>query len=227
MKRSKRDWLGQLLIATVVAVICCGSAQGAELLTNGGFESEPNFGSGISGDSGYSALTGSQIPGWTIASGHAATVHNTAIYPFISGNYSINMDGEGFMGHNADLYQDFATGLGQSYNFSFDWQGWQNNAPNTQLEVSIVDLMTNAVLYSGFFSFSSTLHHETASFLGTGNNFRLELQESPESGINDNQFIVDNFSVDAVPEPSTVALLVAAGAVSVARFSRARRKTIR
>ena len=79
---------------------------------NGGFENEPNFGNGVSGDGGYSALTGSQIPGWTIEPGHAATVHNTAFYPFISGNFSINMDGEGFNGQNANLYQDFASSLG-------------------------------------------------------------------------------------------------------------------
>ncbi len=84
----------------------------AELLTNGGFESEANIGSGIRGDSGCSALSGSQIPGWTIASSHAGTVHNTDLYPTISGICGINMDGEGQGGGNAILHQDFASSRG-------------------------------------------------------------------------------------------------------------------
>ncbi len=226
MKTNAHYWLGQLLVAAVLAGFCPSTTRGDELLTNGGFEDEPNFGMGISGDAGYSALTGSQIPGWTIVANHAATVHNTALYPTISGNYSINMDGEGFMSHNADLYQDFASIAAASYAFSFDWQGWTNSAPNTQLEVSVVDLMTNGVLYSALFSFSSTLHHESANFLGTGDALRLEIQELPESGSNDNQFIVDNFSVQGpIPEPSTFALIAMSAVAAAAYRSGSRAKT--
>lgn len=207
-------------------LIASTNSRAAEVLVNGGFESEPNFGMGVSGDGGYSALTGSQIPGWTIESGHAATVHNTAFYPFISGNFSINMDGEGFNGQNANLYQDFASSLGSSYDFSFDWQGWQNNAPNTLLQVSIVDLTTASILFNQTYSFSSTLHHESATFLGTGDTLRLRVQESPQSGSNDNQFIVDNFSID-VPEAGTLSLLIAGApllAIACARRLRANRR---
>lgn len=74
-----------------------------------------------SGDAGCSGLTGTQMPGWTIEPGHGATVHNTVLYPTISGGYSINMDGEGYNGVNADLYQDFGSALGASYTLTFDW----------------------------------------------------------------------------------------------------------
>ena len=225
MQRLKRSWLAELLIAAIVAGFSPSLTHGAELLTNGGFEDEPNFGMGVSGDPGYSALTGNQIPGWTIVADHAATVHNTVLYPTISGGYSINTDGEGFMGHNADLYQDFASVGAASYAFSFDWQGWMNNAPNSQLAVSIIDLTTNGVLYSNLFSFSSTLHNESAMFLGTGNTLRLEINEMPESGVNDNQFIVDNFSVQGpIPEPSSLALIVVTGVAVTAWRARARRR---
>ncbi len=186
--------------ATLMSV----SAQTTELLTNGGFENEPNY--GINGDGGFTLLTGNQIPGWTIVPGHGVTVHNTTLYPTISGNYSVNTDGEGFNGHNADFYQDFSTTSGQSYAFSFDWQGWMNNAPATQLHVSIVDLTTTTLLYNGLFSYSAALNHESQVILGTGHVFRLEIQETPESGFNDDQFIVDNFSVttasQCTPPPS-------------------------
>lgn len=187
----------------------------ANLLTNGNFESMPNFGSGVSGDSGYSALTGSQIPGWTIASGRAATVHNTVLYPTISGAYSINMDGEGFGGNNADLSQSFTSILGTAYTLEFDWQGWVNNTPF--LDVSVMDSVSATTLAHGNYGFSATLHHESFTFIGTGNALELRVKESPQSGFNDNTFIVDNFSVQAVPEPSSLLLLGLGGGALLRR----------
>src|SRR4051794_5523510 len=73
----------------------------ANLLVNGGFDSEPNYGAGVVNGVGFSALTGSQIPGWTVEPGHAVTIHDTSTYPFITGPFSVNTDGEGFNGHNA------------------------------------------------------------------------------------------------------------------------------
>lgn len=192
-----------------VVILGLASLASANLLTNGGFESQPNFGSGVSGDAGYSALTGSQIPGWTIAAGHAATVHNTVLYPFISGSYSINMDGEGFGGGNANLYQDVATTLGGRYSLSFDWQGWmQTSACN--LGVFVVDPATNATIVGSTYAYDAALHHETFTFLATGSAVRVLLVESPESGFNDNGFMVDNFDMVAVPAPSA-GLMLAAG----------------
>jgi hypothetical protein len=204
--------MNRVLVGAAVFSLCAVagiSTQAASVLINGDFEDEPNFGSGISNNPGYSEFTGNQIPGWTIAPNRAATIHNTVLYPFISGNYSLNTDGEGFNGHNADLYQDFATTIGTPYELAFDWEGWQNTAPATQLQISITDLTTSAVLYNGLFSYSAALSHVVDDFLGTGNTLRLEIQETPESGVNDNQFIADNFSVTAVPEPGAGVLLIA------------------
>ena len=167
---------------SLLLIIASTNSPADEVLVNGGFENEPNFGMGVSGDGGYSALTGSQIPGWTIEPGHAATVHNTAFYPFISGNFSINMDGEGFNGQNANLYQDFASNLGFSYAFSFDWQGWMNNAPSTLLQVSIVDVTTAAVLFNQTYSFSSSLHHESTTFLGPATHYACDFRRPRRVG---------------------------------------------
>jgi MYXO-CTERM domain-containing protein len=177
------------------------AASAQELLSNGNFENMPNYGSGVSGDAGYSALTGAQIPGWTIEPGHAVTIHNTVIYPTIAGNFSVNTDGEGFNGVNANFYQDFATTIGQAYTLQYDWQGWL--ASGTQLNISVVDTLTSLVLASNSYSFDAALHHEVVPFLGTGNTVRLRIEE--QSGFNDNTFIVDNFSV--VPTPGAAALL--------------------
>ena len=55
---------------------------------------------------------------------------------------------------------------------------------------------------------------------------RLRLQENPQSGSNDNQFIVDNFSVD-VPEAGTLSLIIVGAtflAIGLGRRIRASRR---
>ena len=188
------------LIVVAATLLCAWSAQ-ANLLLNGGFDSQPNYGSGVVNGVGFSALTGSQIPGWTIEPGHAVTVHDTSTYPFISGPFSVNTDGEGFGGHNANLYQDFASVAGQPYQLQFDWLGWISTAAN--LDVTITDTVTSQVLYHGNFVWAVGSHHVSFIFNGTGNPLRLRVQESPESGTNDNGFVVDNFVVD--PAATTTA----------------------
>jgi len=196
-----------------------GSLQAAEELSNGGFESEPNFGAGTVGnDGGYSAFTGSQIPGWMIEPGHAVTIHNTNLYPFITGNYSANLDGEGFNGVNADFYQDFSSSSASSYAISYDYQGWY--ASSTTFTVSVTDLTTNSVLYSQTLPWTASLVHESANFTGTGDTLRLRVAEAT-TGFNDNAFIVDNFSVISTPIPEPAGIFLAAFALTaLVAFSR-------
>jgi hypothetical protein len=220
--------------AVFVVALFAASLASANLLVNGDLESQPNWGAGVGGgcgtggDAGCSALTGSQLPGWTIEPGHAVTVHIVGTYPTISGTYSINVDGEGFNGHNANFYQDFASANGQAYSLDFDWAAWSDDStPN--LDVTVTDTVTSNVLYHGNFAWSAGSHHVSATFPGTGNALRLRVQESPETGANDNSYIVDNFVVlasgsaaSAAPVPALDArvlallagLLLAAGLVA-------------
>jgi len=190
------------LIVVAATLLCAGSAH-ANMLLNGGFESQPNYGAGVVNGVGFSALTGSQIPGWTIEPGHAVTIHDTSTYPFISGAFSVNTDGEGFGGHNANLFQDFASIAGQQYQLQFDWLGWISAAAN--LDVTVTDTVTSTVLYHGNFAWAAGSHHVSSTFIGTGNTLRLRVQESPESGTNDNGFIVDNFVINPVVTTATTA----------------------
>jgi len=195
-------------VAVGIMLSLGGVTARADLLVNGDFESEPNF---LPSYAGYVALTGTQIPGWTIAAGHYATIHRTGSgNPTIAGNYTVNTDGEGRNGNNDIMYQDFATTVNTSYQLAFIWEGWYlNNA--IKLSVSLTDLTTNATLFNGLYTSDGLLspHNITASFSGTGDALRLLVQETPQSGYNDNLFLIDNFSVNpaAVPEPASMVLL--------------------
>jgi hypothetical protein len=158
-------------------------------------------------DPGETELIGNQLPGWTIETNHAVTVQiASGPYLTISGNYSVNTDGEGYDGNNASFFQDFASQNGASYALEFNWQSWGTyTTPTTnQLEISLIDIVTTAVLFDGRYSYDGTgqphpVHDVLTNFVGTGNSLRLRIQETPQSGYNDNTFVVDNFSVTAVP----------------------------
>ncbi|MFO0858151.1 MAG: DUF642 domain-containing protein [Phycisphaerales bacterium] len=189
-----------------IATLLLAGAANANLIVNGGFEDMPNWNNGIGGDGAYTLFVGNSIPGWTIASGRGATIHNTNVYPTISGTYSLNTDGEGFNGHNVDIYQDFASANGQAYALTFDWKNWFSDGV-VRLDVSIVDQVSNNVLAQGNYGLDPGNHNETLSFAGSGNTLRLRVTCNPESGYNDNTFIVDNFAVEAIPAPGAVAAL--------------------
>ena len=200
-------------VLSCALTLVAGSAASANILVNGGFEDMPNWNNGIGGDGSYTLLTGSTIPGWTVADGHGATIHNNpGAYPTISGAYSLNTDGEGFNDHNVKIYQDFASSQGMDYNISYDWENWfTSDLP--QLNISIVDTVNGGVLVNSAYGLSPGLHHELFDFVGTGHPLRLTIEHIPESGFNDNTFIVDNFEVTAVPAPGAAAVLGLGGLV--------------
>jgi hypothetical protein len=207
-KRNSRTMTHLALLALLFGLLGCWtfSAPAANLMVNGDFESEPNWGGGVSGDGGYTALTGSQVPGWTIEPGHAVTIHiSPGPYLVISNSFSANTDGEGWNGHNANLYQDFSSAADVSYALDFDWQSWGHiDTPTANpLKISVTDLATSNALFVGLYYYDGAaphlVHHISSSFTGTGNTLRLRIEESPESGYNDNTFVVDNFSVVASP----------------------------
>ncbi len=203
-------------VAAAVVASALGSTASANILVNGDFENMPNWNNGIGGDGSYTLFVGTMIPGWTIEADHGATIHsNPGAYPTISGAYSLNTDGEGLNGHNVSMYQDFASDAGVEYSLSFDWENWfGSQAP--LLNVTVADVLTDAVLVNASYGLSPGLHSELFNFTGTGNALRLQVRHNPESGFNDNTFIVDNFDVSVVPAPGVAAFMgigaLAAGA---------------
>lgn len=193
------------IVAAVITSALTISAARADVLVNGGFEAEPN----ANPANGATFLSGqNDIPGWTITPGTEVTLHSSVAnaYPTISGVYSVNTDSEGFNGHNAQLYQDFTSALGNLYNLTFNWETWQVDAPGSFLHITVTDQTTSAVLFNGLYDPTAvpdlTVQSVSAGFTGTGDTLRLEIQETPESGNNDNQFIVDNFDVEDNGNPN-------------------------
>jgi hypothetical protein len=178
------------------------------VIQNGDFENQPNFGNGIINAGGVSAFTGTQIPGWVIESGHAATIHQTPNHSYISGSYTLNLDGEGYNGRNCNIYQDFNSNASAIYTIDYDYKGWLNNS--TQITVSVTDVSTSSVVYSRTSPWQSYLVHESGTFQGTGNVLRLRISQT-QTGLNDNSLVFDNLSVTggaAVPEPSSLSMIV-------------------
>jgi hypothetical protein len=212
----------------LVLALMAASAVHADILVNGGFENQPNINGGngaFAGDGGYELMTGGAIPGWTIAPNHAATIHFPSYlnYEIIDGNYSLNTDGEGTYGNNVLIYQDCASTAGATYNLAFKWATWNITGTGpADLEVKLFDTANNAVLFDGIYPDTTTpyaVQNVNNTFTGTGDTLRLQIDENPQSGYNDNEFIVDDFSVTPVPEPATLAL---GGLASLFLFRRKR-----
>ncbi len=212
--------------SVLAAVVSCASVHAQNVLINGDFENEPlfNVSSAVSSPNfGYTLMTGNAIPGWTIAPNHAATIHVApGPWPVIDGTYSLNTDGEGTFGNNVDIYQDFATTVGEKLTLGFLWEPW-NLGSLADLEVKVYDPLTSAVLFDGLYPDSGpslVAQSVIDSFVGNGDPLRLEIDENPQSGGNDNAFIVDDFSVVGTPAagvPDSTGLGVAAlGLLSLA-----------
>jgi hypothetical protein len=210
----------RVLVAIVLAKLFffgLSPAHATNLLTNGDFENEPNYGPTATVDvsyAGFVVLTGSQMPGWTIEPGDAVTLHNASGQVTISGNFSVNTDGEGYMGANANFYQDIPSTSGAPYQLDFDWQGWYGDSI-PRLNILVEDTTTNAILFNGQYQSDAllTTHHVTATFDGTGDTLQLRVLENPPTGTNDNAYLVDNFSIQAVPEPASFILALSGFAV--------------
>jgi choice-of-anchor C domain-containing protein len=197
-----------LVIAALSGVIVIGSGKAkADLMLNGGFET-PALTQGQSKT--LSASDPSMAP-WVIAAGSVDVVQN-GYWPAYQGNNSIDLNGVS----PATIQQTFATNPGTTYVLTF---AYACNADVVDVDHSVFTgighltitgastLLDTTVSHSG--SSRANMNYEifSGNFVANSSSTTLQFQDVSNSG--NHGLVLDNVSVNSVPEPSTLALLAA------------------
>lgn len=178
------------------------------------------------------------MAGWTVGQASIDWVHQS-IWTSSDGKYSLDMNGTDFTGPDApevgSVYTVIPTTAGSTYLISFDVSGYLNfGNPTNPKEM---DVSVEAVNISNMLT---EIHREQVQFTATNNSSTLPLvldwstrsftfvateantRISFISKVTNNRsgMILDNVSVELVPEPGSTALLGAAGLLLLSRRSR-------
>lgn len=189
-----------LKIALFGLSIICATAQAsaAELVSNGGFESNT-----VTGSATNTFSRASQgLTGWTIGVNNVDLVSNLLWAP-ASGVNSLDLNGT----KKGEIHQALNTVVGQTYQLSFDLAGNFLGGLNTK------NLSVN-VGSNGLYSFNTT--GRTATTMGWTNYVTTFIASTAQTNLSFSSNTsgtygpaLDNISVTAVPEPETYAMLLA------------------
>ena len=201
----------KLLISAATCMTLIATHAGANLITNGSFETGPNPGSFTDLAGGSTAITG-----WTVTLNHLDYIGS--LWVASNGVRSLDLEGSNCVLFTSNcaggIEQSFATTPGQQYTVSFDLAG---NPFNVPIEKFITVL---AAGQSQTFSFDITgkstgnmgwVTH-TFTFTAAGPNTILEFQTADGAAVSGWGPALDNVSVDAVgvgavPEPGVFGMV--------------------
>ncbi len=202
------------LIALSV-LVGVGAFSSASLI-NGGFE-DPGVGIGSYATYGNGDTS---ITGWTVVGAQVLVVDSAygepgnGIVQFQanSGRQYLDLTGAGNNGTTSGVTQSISTVANQQYTVSW-WQAnslSNNGAPYYQAS-SVVDLSIDGgsrVSYTslGSFTGSNDWSLQSASFVASGASTSITFYNGYGGGDNNN-IGIDDVSVEAVPEPATLAIL--------------------
>ncbi len=194
-------------IITLVSVTAfTGLTSAQNLLTNGGFENNAGYVNTSPTPNQYGVVASPL--GWTVTSGRTTYLGSNAggawVMPNGTGDWAMQTDGEG---SPVTMHQDFISVAATGYRLNYDYWTRSFGPLSAPITVSIIDTVTNTSIYSASYTLptSDTMGAVSQMFTGTGNNLRLEIADKSRN--NNNVAVFDSFSVTAVPEPSSGALL--------------------
>ena len=223
MKEHTLKAIRSVLVSTAVGLALV-STSNASLLVNGTFE-DP-----VQQNNGSQFLpTGTTIPGWTVVGNGTVNVDQTfSPTPFWPGNGSQFMDLTGNSG-NAGVQSDaFATVIGQTYEISFDSYNGSLVYPGAPQYLgdafSVQATGGSLVIFTG--AQNASLNTVVLHYLFTATSTSSSVTFMDLSGYDSNAGWIDNVSLSAVPEPTTVIaalLLLLPFGASAARIVRARK----
>lgn len=176
-----------------LALLAPAGAARADMIVNGGFEApviaNPSF------------STFQAIPGWTTAFGPGIEVQNHVAGSPFAGNQFVELDSSA----NSGMYQDLATVAGQAYRLSFAYSPRPGVAANsTGIDVLWGGSTVSSLALNGVGLSDTAWQVYTLDLTATSSLTRLQFNAT---GLSDSLGgYIDNVSVNAVPEPSSLAL---------------------
>jgi hypothetical protein len=204
------------ILLAAVAVLSAGGAFGANLLSNGSFESPVVPVGGFA-----NFATGQNIDGWTVVGPQTSIVSGSFVQNGISfdaedGAQWMDLTGDG-SNRSEGVQQSVATVPGQTYQLSF-WVGNVYNPGGIFGTTSSVDLLVNGKAMGAFTNSCTSCATRqswdqfTTSFVATGTTTMVTFLNG--DGPADNSNGLDNIVLAgrsaAAPEPGTLGLLVVA-----------------
>lgn len=203
------------LLAIAGFAIAGQASATVNLVVNGSFENAPGLGL-----NSWTVYAGSSLPGWTSTSGAGIEVQSGVAGQAADGHNLVELDSH----NNSNMWQDIATVVGATYEWSFEYSA-RPNQPSKTTGISYyfgnnraVNLAQKGKSDTNWLEVNGTFVADSAFtrvyFEATGDNDSL-------GGYIDN-VVVTGPQVAAVPEPETYAMLgLGLLAVGIARRRKA------
>jgi hypothetical protein len=205
-------------LAAVALLASAGTAQAANILTNGSFETP-----GISVSCCNTVVTPNSFLGWNVTAGDINVVNGTfgaASNLAYAGRQYLDLIGESGSGA---IEQKFATVLGQVYRLRFAYSHNIFSAPGAAATFN-VGTLNGTVSHSTGTNTGLDWRTDGGTFAGTGSMMTLNFTNTV--GQNNGGIFLDGVALAAVPEPGTWAMMIGGFGLAGVALRRRRRRQV-